>query len=415
MQYSRAVNRLPVECWHEILRQAISVPFFFDVDPLETNPAAVFRRFYDEAPYWESEKTRTSLKLVCSFWNAFLEQYDYRYIKASHHTRNVPPEALQKAVRISLDMCRCSTCTDLLRPSQSESRYPWHDFVLSVDHGDMAPPWNVRILDVDSRNHADPILSMPSRLSNVRIISYTLGMEQNLFLVNPAQNIHEIDLAQILDTPNLAKLMNITTLHCHISHIYQIHLPQLRHLSIEGDLMILEEDSIADMLDWLRAHGKQLFTLFWPDEVGTGHISCNNIWTLCPNLRHIGFPCDIDWSPPNDDHQLSFLRLQARGSMCRICGKCRHLHLYEFQFQHCIPQLATAKLPTLGIPFTWRRMMSCNDWTIARQLIHDTSLFGVRLVDISGYTFSEAIIAVLEAERRGRRSHSSRDVYCDIF
>ncbi|CCA77164.1 hypothetical protein PIIN_11146 [Serendipita indica DSM 11827] len=54
--------RVPVEIWQKILRHAMHIPVFFDIDPIETYCIQAMPYFGDEEPYWETERVKNVLK-----------------------------------------------------------------------------------------------------------------------------------------------------------------------------------------------------------------------------------------------------------------------------------------------------------------------------------------------------------------
>ncbi|CCA77400.1 hypothetical protein PIIN_11377 [Serendipita indica DSM 11827] len=54
--------RVPVEIWQKILRHAMYIPVFFDIDPIETYGIQAMPYFGDEEPYWETERVKSVLK-----------------------------------------------------------------------------------------------------------------------------------------------------------------------------------------------------------------------------------------------------------------------------------------------------------------------------------------------------------------
>ena len=96
-------SRASVEIWHIILKYSISVALFFDTDPLETYGVEVIPRYFYEDEYWESERSRNSLRRVCRAWNEFLKDYDYRFVRLLDVIDgHVPVGSFSKAIRVDV-------------------------------------------------------------------------------------------------------------------------------------------------------------------------------------------------------------------------------------------------------------------------------------------------------------------------
>ncbi|KIM24535.1 hypothetical protein M408DRAFT_75819, partial [Serendipita vermifera MAFF 305830] len=93
-------SKASVELWQTILKYAISVPIFLDVEPFESRE---IDQYSYEYPYWQTERIRNTLRRVCQDWNAFLKSYDHRFIQMDDvlHKR-VPLAAIPSAIRIDL-------------------------------------------------------------------------------------------------------------------------------------------------------------------------------------------------------------------------------------------------------------------------------------------------------------------------
>ncbi|KIM24531.1 hypothetical protein M408DRAFT_58705, partial [Serendipita vermifera MAFF 305830] len=86
------------EIWQSILKYAISVPLFFDIEPMK---ARGIDQYLSQYPYWQAERIRNTLRRVCHAWNAFLEPYDHRFIRMDDVLHKlVPLSAIPSAIRI---------------------------------------------------------------------------------------------------------------------------------------------------------------------------------------------------------------------------------------------------------------------------------------------------------------------------
>ncbi|KIM19650.1 hypothetical protein M408DRAFT_83250, partial [Serendipita vermifera MAFF 305830] len=95
----------PVEIWEKILKYAISVPLFFDSDPISNHGIERFSEYRFEADYWQSERIRNRLRRICKSWNVFLQAYQHRYVTVTDlYSGKVPLSALSVTVRLNLSL-----------------------------------------------------------------------------------------------------------------------------------------------------------------------------------------------------------------------------------------------------------------------------------------------------------------------
>lgn len=161
--------QLPIECWQDILREAIFVPVFFDDDPAETYGIQSLAAYTDATPYWESERTRNALRRVCSSWNTFLKRFDHRFIHTPDIQHNlVPIDARYKAIRINIGCCfgyRCISCTAYQTSPNTKMRVgescPSHFNQQKIFSPPLLQNWNTRFPRTYSRR------SLPNGLGGI--------------------------------------------------------------------------------------------------------------------------------------------------------------------------------------------------------------------------------------------------------
>lgn len=267
-----APKHASVEIWQTILRYSISVPVFFDTDPLNTYSIGDFLRLYtEEYNYWKSERTRNSLRRVCSSWNAYLKRFDHRFVRLEDvANEHVPPAAVSRATRLQL------------RPLEISESSVAPFFNLAIQEG--LEEWNVEILDrtLDDANKSE---TWKKRVTKLKVIIDGSGVEPELFL----EFYPNLSLVSFLDrSPNLTSTLsmpNLTTLAIDLpySQIYhQLYAPSLRHLSIVRSSM-----HPTELINILQVVGKGLNTLTASCGVSqpSEHIFPTEIWPLCPQLE----------------------------------------------------------------------------------------------------------------------------------
>ncbi|CAG7851368.1 SubName: Full=Uncharacterized protein {ECO:0000313/EMBL:CCA71277.1} [Serendipita indica DSM 11827] len=416
-------SHLPVECWHQILEDAIFVPLFFDTNPLENYSITIIRRYRDETPYWESERVRNILRRVCSSWNIFLKQYDQRYVQLGHVLLgNAPPEALSKALRITARACMCKLCIKAGGSYSYVQNEPlWWRKIAAADlavqmNGQTS--WRVQILDIMNRSFVEPIVRKPFRLANVEVVlNYEahllngdhFGVMRPLFVESVWNGISE-------SVAN-ASLRHMTSLHLStpdMSLFKTVSFPNLRHASFwTGPLLTGPE--CDSMVEWIKLTGHKLVTFFWMGEVAENDRLMRTILRLCPRLEHVQFPRGTIWEHPSQPHQLKYLRLDceyAEVENCPPCSMCTYPHSPDIiQFQYIVSRLAKAQIPTLSLPEEWRTLLDQKppfgmgiEAAVCFKSCAESH--GLTVLDTLGFTLEQAVVSQLERYLRGDGSGS---------
>ncbi|CCA71160.1 hypothetical protein PIIN_05096 [Serendipita indica DSM 11827] len=135
--------RLPAELWQNVLRYAIYVPIFFEIDPAEAYGLPGLQRYCDPGGYWAAERTRNILMRICRAWVLYLRHFPHRYVELADvlHDR-VPAEALAVAHRIlwKVPHCKCDFSW-----SKYEDGCDKLSFLSNVG------VWRVEILEIEGR------------------------------------------------------------------------------------------------------------------------------------------------------------------------------------------------------------------------------------------------------------------------
>jgi hypothetical protein len=119
-----SLPNLPVEIWHKILQECISIPKVLDVNQIQEFSGlfkagySIFNREYLDGYtlYEETEYRRNVLQRVCKAWDEFLRRFEHRYVQILDIYHGcIPTSALEKAIRIRYtqcpDMADCDSCS----------------------------------------------------------------------------------------------------------------------------------------------------------------------------------------------------------------------------------------------------------------------------------------------------------------
>jgi hypothetical protein len=132
-----AVERISVEIWQMILRYAISVPIFFEANPVQACGYQQFIESYNNPRlYWRAERSRNVLRRVCASWNAYLKRYDHRYVDLMDVKHgHVPTFALPRAIRIEISS------------GYPDRYYGRSKAEIDILFPDLPGPWSLEILE----------------------------------------------------------------------------------------------------------------------------------------------------------------------------------------------------------------------------------------------------------------------------
>ena len=320
---------LPVETWQAILRHAIFVPDFLDADSfegdLQVHGFGDHRVHRDnEGVYWEAEKIRDKLQLVCTGWNKYLRDFAHRYVRMSDvwHGR-IDTISLKGAIRISLRDWQCE-CAEVCLPPPSEgllglyrrfgafSAERIYEFTfLSAEILDMGGVYDRVIWNSGA-------LRSLSRLKTV--ISWGFsgdGIDYPLFCQSPNlahvrakiydDILYRVFVSKTLSTLSIELGMNASSR----STIWD--LPSLKHLRITHSGRSTASGFLADqLLPLLRRVGSQLHSLY----ITTRHQYDVpvDIWELCPLLEkfHPGMRL---LAPPYSSHPIHTISVSTEHFM----------------------------------------------------------------------------------------------------
>lgn len=382
---------LPRELWQAILRYAISCPVFFEQDPIESfGIEATITQYYDDGPYYDSERTRNTLQRVCSSWNDYLGYFKYRFLEFSDVFHNrIPYTAMSQARRITIKTCSCMQCaaTVINRDLLAEK-------VFSAALKSQDKPWAVEILDGEWEQTQWKWLSAlqtqaPQLKSILRQESSYLDTIIGLF---PNTIILTSSTPGIFTSPCPPPIISshLTTMSLQLADFRDVHLwdlPNLLHFTFFA-LDITANDYIAIA----SALGKNLIT-FFDSSLAQGEDLPDDIWKLCPRVQH--FQTSLGWP-----------------AICRI-GKCvrcirvRPALIDEAtHLEDAIPLIALkrASVTTLVLDTTWWDVARCG-YVYAYVSIGVDN--GLVIKDVVGLTFLQFVIMLIRINGKGDRRNDA--------
>ena len=254
------------------------------------------------------------------------------------------------------------------------------------------------------------IKKLPSQCKNLKVIGYDEALPSSDILPQLI-GLNFIIHPYLVVPTDLPTLPNVTTLYLpdviHITGLENVYFPRLRHLSIEGHA---SHPDPRPLLEWLRANGSRLITLFWTGETSDGDFLAE-LWDLCPHVRHLRLPRGTKWTPPPPGRSLDLLRVDIvppREFSLLPCSRCHHIHgSGVIQFGDCVPQLGLASVSCVTIVEEWSYFLDREDWDDETRLesmhcmkLH-TASYGISMVDVLGSTFEDAIVSRLEERLSG--------------
>jgi hypothetical protein len=361
-----AVERTSVEIWQMILRYAISVPVFFEANPVETCGYQQFIESYNNTRlYWRAERSKNALRRVCASWNAYLKRYDHRYVNLMDVKHgHVPTVALPRAIRIEIS-------------DTSGLAFGHSDAEIDILFPDLPGPWSLEILEGNPISRfSDRILeSGKAPLLKSILKAYSITWEEIIHL-NPNT------LVLSSPTKNLSQryeLLGLTTLWLRVNavdELFNCSFPSLEHLSL-----FVQDGGWGgphDLIRLLQLHGRRLISFidcswFRPEKLP------DEIWELCPGLERFG--SSFSW-PAN----------------LRIPSTLKLLHLSEsLLFSRQKYMIPGAPLYDAGVIIRWNREWGALLWrahVVMKYVVYAID-HGLSMQDASGITFQEFIVAIL--------------------
>ncbi|PVG00654.1 hypothetical protein CPB86DRAFT_782487 [Serendipita vermifera] len=410
-------SQTPVEIWHKILRYAISVPLFFDVNPAETYGVDSISNYYYELAYWDSERTRYSLRAVCKGWDAFLRRYNHRYVRLADvfHER-IPVSVLPLAIRLYIEPDSMCECKQYCKIRQRLSGEPFWITLKNrmmavleratalVDENQRPLVWNLEILNGQLTRSGKDFELLKQRAPRLASLIGKAG--HDLSTVNSLSDTlytFTTDGDWGIDEPvpsDILSLSNLTTLYlCLISMnlpVQEWSLPSLRHLSIYYYGAVLNRNVEQRLIGMLKVLGGNLETMYFHSDIEAIPVS-QELWKVCPNLLRVQMPYTWIEEPPKG-HPIRTFRISAQSLAYYI----------DYAFVQAIPFLP--KLPTpsdtsnrppffeVRLDQTWSRVLLRSEsyiGSIAFFIFEHYVPYGVQLRDSEGVSFQNFVLYML--------------------
>lgn len=236
-----AIERIPSEIWTIIIMQPFYFPLIFD------DPDSLEFVWLGQPGYWESERQRGTLRLVCHSWKDLVDKKSHRLIQMWDFVyHEMPNEVLLKAERIMFDLprecgswkkshtCTDSTCRDLL----------WLKGAVRINDYRWSPNWRDPHKEVLSRAFHNATQEN-SRISNVQAICFPFS-ELQLSILSPP---HIISLHSNLLSLELRDIRANTSIR-----FISLAFPRLSHLGIRKKPMeALDSDTVSIEFKNLRS------------------------------------------------------------------------------------------------------------------------------------------------------------------
>lgn len=316
----------PVEIWEKILKYTISVPLFFDCDPISNYGIKRLSEYRFEADYWESERVRNSLRRVCKSWDIFLRLYDHRYVRLLDvYQHRVPKSAISAAIRLNLypNPYYIEPSSILHQVPHADRIQNKNDFLWKIINDPSNMPttssgWMLEIVD-GYLGYSNAIFVL--LLENAPRLEAFIELSTNLtVLPSAAEQLKAIYMEQgwtnrlMPCTWSVSYLPCLTTLRLRPLGLevplHKWQLPALRHLSIKPQARISSTNEAATyFLQILEAFGDQLITFYY-------NIACidfevpHEFWSYIPHVRRLQLPFWRDPGPPAG-HPIDFIRVPA--------------------------------------------------------------------------------------------------------
>jgi hypothetical protein len=360
---------LPQELLQIILRYAISVPVFLDVEAVDTISPLMINypniEWNRSKLYWTAERNLNKLRRVCRSWNFYLCQYEHRFVRMFDVAHGViPAHYLQSAIRISLGghiKACCGKCKiEPFWPCGEEDLHVYDGYqklCQRVLH--QFRPLKVQIMDFGNSDFymSELLCSIsPSAFLNLVIVqaAYIAELQTVSELISSLPSLRHcfVKCRWGYNDDVSLKSSTLTTLffpfrrstepfECFMEG--KMYLPALRHLYMtiygyQGVFGVYDTSWLA----LLKNVGKELRSLYLPVHGHLGIELPEDIWRLCPKLELLHTSMKLGAAPP-PDHPLHTL------SIPNICFQdgC--------SLPNCIPDWP--RIRTIRINGQWARLL----------------------------------------------------------
>jgi len=387
----------PAEIWCKILKYSISVSVFFDVNPADSCGVEELNMYNQEAPYWESERCRSSLRRVCSSWNLYLMGFDHRYVRLTDVMHGLVEDwRMRQAVRLNFDTCS-SIPGELDGGSTRQDALQVLHRLVEQDHEN----WSMEILHGQITNE-DDLLLLTSRAPKLRsvvgrhphqVAGASHLLPNLLTLCGTTDDSSPLNLGPEVTM----SFLHLTTLQVHLASLEPCgrwELPALRHFSFVYNSPEYSPTP-EKLLNMLKAVGTNLVSLFYygrPLDVPVP----SELWQLCPQLQRVQTP--MLWKTyPTPQHPLSCVRVDVETVM--TWGHQFSSNTWDEAIRRYFPAEALHRSGVLNA------MMSCS-WSdtlvgaysfmakdIAVNCKDLAARAGLHFTDVEGVTFEQYVVS----------------------
>lgn len=328
---------LPRELWETILRYAISVPVFFETDPIQVQDLETMVTLYkDPGPYYAAERTRNTLRRVSSSWNEYLTLFSFRYVELRDVLiGNIPSNAIHSAVRLRM---LCDDEEDDIIEFDED-----HPKILIQAIQSKEGPLSLEILEDETLywHYLTPLQEKLPWVKTVITDAQNMIPEANK-LFPKAVFIGGSTRKSVTKYSNVPlSSPHITTLSIRIrkfERCQQWVLPSLRYLSFTSFYL-----TVGRYIDLLQTIGKELRILFDTSPFTRSFTLPTEIWTLCPNLER--FQTSFAWP---SHHQIPSSLQSIRINLYYLKGGWS-----DYEDIVPIESLQTAGISTITLTDSW--------------------------------------------------------------
>lgn len=401
-------RRLPAELCDIILEEAICIPKFFDVDPMETYGPWKHLQYFDRGAYWASERLRNNLRRVCKSWNSFLQRFSHRFIDTVDVTHgDVPIDALPFALRIYVSECGCPANSGPKRLAMRLSHRRNYDTTFktlySAERG-VPVPWKLRIIEFSpfvaeigkfllERHRVYNLQSVIGAPDYLMAYIYSLGIQPTV--------IWRLAYRGLISMLTGTFVSQLTTLKFSLNagHPLPTNPPALRYLHV---VLSIFSDA-RDLVSLLKGIGKQLRALYCAGETQGWQLS-PTIWELCPSIEILQMSPSVRWESIPRGHPIHTLQIgsefNGNGSK-RRCPECGLVHRVLLNLNASIEECAASGIRTLACYSPWTSLhvsmitgMGANGNLVC--LASQARRHGISFVDCNWLSFDEYAVSQLE-------------------
>jgi hypothetical protein len=422
-------SKTPMEIWHAILKYSIYVPLFLDSDPVETYGIDIIRQYSYEFPYWQSERTRNSLRRVCHAWNEFLQLYAHRFVRLDDvaHQR-VPPSALSRALRIDLDGERDCACEEFCYTDSGSvlwvnMRDAWFSALSSMQNGMDEAKWNhwkVEIIKGWLSGESNRFHLIRRRAPSLKVmICQGLGLYDSPEDLPQGLRLFSVESLNGLSSLDICGFTFLTALHMTLLTL-RIRtdgwdLPLLLHLSVACNEH--SRPSLQDELYFLlQGVGPQLRTFHFLHPLLPESME-SRLWAVLPRVESIRLP--YIWKDCNIplEHPLQRVQICVEDISNLETARRRH-DISTSSYPQYIPNNLDRRW-IIRLDTTWNKALFSSNAMTALSIYDYCQDLCTPLIDVHGDTFTDYVLFLITAfwKQPERKYHRivTESIYGDPF